>query len=209
MQSRQSIKQVERGQQSPYLVAAPLEAADLLAGEAGGGLLALDVGERGARPLHPPLGGLDPFHQRAVLLAQQQLVHLLPHRRAQPRRRLPLPLPLPLLNLAAARASPRRASPADASASASAPAAAASRSEGTRGRKGRGMDERTEEGEVDPTIDRLWTSVAVGWSMTANIRIQTSTKELHRERTARLSARTASGRIQNGRLVFSDPFASK
>lgn len=71
---------------SAYLIAPLLEAADLLAGEACGGLLALDVGERGARALNAALGVLDALEQGPVLFAAQKLVHFLPDRRAQPRR---------------------------------------------------------------------------------------------------------------------------
>lgn len=114
-----------------YLVPAPLETADLLAGEAGGGLLALDVRELGAGELHAALGGLDPVQQRPVLLAPQQLVHLLSDRRAQPLR----------AGGAFARALAGGASPADA---ASASDAAASRGERPRGDES-GRDERAEE----------------------------------------------------------------
>ena len=72
---------------SAYLIAPLLEAANFLAGEARGGLLALDVGERGARALNAALGVLDALEQGPVLFAAQKLVHFLPHRRAQPRRR--------------------------------------------------------------------------------------------------------------------------
>ena len=72
---------------SAYLIAPLLEAADLLTGEALGGLLALDVGERGARALNAALGVLDALEQGPVLFAAQNFVHFLSHRRAQPRRR--------------------------------------------------------------------------------------------------------------------------
>jgi hypothetical protein len=65
---------------SAYLIAPLLEAANLVAGEARGGLLALDVGERGARALNAALGVLDALEQGPVLFAAQKLVHFLPHR---------------------------------------------------------------------------------------------------------------------------------
>jgi len=46
-----------------------LEAANFLAGEARGGLLALEVGERGARTLNAALGVLDALEQGPVLFA--------------------------------------------------------------------------------------------------------------------------------------------
>ena len=127
-----------------YLVAPLLEAADLLAGQARFGLLALDVGERGARALNAALGVLDSLEQGPVLLAPQQLVHLLPHRRAQPRScgDVSLADSAPTSTTGPAPALPGCGPHANASTEAA--AAPRGRGKGTRGEE-RGPDKRAEE----------------------------------------------------------------